>query len=91
MCIRDRAKAGKGNDSSLLTRLTINPFTGIPLLLLVLAGIYLVVGVFLAQTVVGFTPVSYTHLSIGIQLFLKSKHNDLTLEKKGKRVCLIYF
>ncbi len=49
------AKAGKGNDSSLLTRLTINPFTGIPLLLLVLAGIYLVVGVFLAQTVVGFT------------------------------------
>ncbi|GBF34478.1 ferrous iron transport protein B [Desulfocucumis palustris] len=43
------------NLASLLGRLTIRPLTGIPILLVVLGAIYLLVGVFFAQTVVQFT------------------------------------
>ncbi|KJS14724.1 MAG: iron transporter [Peptococcaceae bacterium BRH_c4b] len=46
---------GTGGFSARLGRLTIQPATGLPILVLVLAAIYLLVGVFFAQTVVEFT------------------------------------
>ncbi|MDP3058266.1 MAG: ferrous iron transport protein B, partial [bacterium] len=41
--------------STLLSRLMINPVTGIPMLMAVLYAMYYIIGVFIAQTVVGVT------------------------------------
>jgi len=41
--------------STKLGRILLRPITGIPILLVILAGMFLFIGVFIAQTVVGFT------------------------------------
>ncbi|KXS45979.1 MAG: ferrous iron transport protein B [Candidatus Frackibacter sp. T328-2] len=45
----------KNSFKNMLGRLMVKPLTGIPILLLVLYAMYQLVGVFIAQTVVGFT------------------------------------
>lgn len=50
------SRVDEGNSFKIiLGRLMVRPLTGIPLLLLALYGLYQLVGVFIAQTVVGFT------------------------------------
>lgn len=50
-----RSPAEREPFSRKLSKLMLRPLTGIPLLLLLLFGLYQFVGVFIAQTVVGFT------------------------------------
>jgi len=50
-----KENAGKSNFKAKLSGIMIRPLTGIPILLLALWVMYEVIGVFIAQTVVGFT------------------------------------